>query len=64
MTPQEIKSLRRSLDLSQPEFVEMLGIKVTSPDAARQMASRWERGVRNPSAAAQTLLKQLASRHR
>src|SRR5215469_3990266 len=57
MKPREIKSLRTSLDFSQPKFVEVLGIRVASPDAARQMVSRWERGTRNPSAAAAALLK-------
>jgi DNA-binding transcriptional regulator YiaG len=57
MTPAEIKSMRRSLDLSQPEFLSKLGIRVNSPDGARQMVSRWERGVRNPSAAVIVLLE-------
>jgi transcriptional regulator with XRE-family HTH domain len=57
MTPHEIKELRNALGLSQPEFLQKLGIKTTSPDAARQMISRWECGTRNPSAAATALLE-------
>ena len=61
MKPSEIKSLRRLLGLSQPQFLEKLGIEVSNPNAARQMVSRWECGVRMPSAAAQALLRALAA---
>jgi len=59
MRPREIRALRLSLDLSQPEFLERLGIKSARSAAARQMVSRWERGERNPSAAATALIEQL-----
>jgi DNA-binding transcriptional regulator YiaG len=60
-TAHEIKTLRKSLGLSQVDFIARLGIKI-KPDAARQMVSRWERGVRKPSVAAQALLRVLAAR--
>jgi transcriptional regulator with XRE-family HTH domain len=64
MRPHEIRALRLSLGLSQPEFLEMLGIKSARAATARQMVSRWERGERNPSAAAMALIEQLSIAHK
>ena len=52
MTPDEIRALRKSLGMTQPEFAEKLGVTVIT-------VSSWERGIRNPSGSAVMLMQQL-----
>ena len=55
MTPEEIKSLRQSLDLSQEKFAQKIGVhKIT--------VSRWECGKITPRGLAQKALERLANR--
>ena len=59
MNAGQIRKLRKALNVSQQEFLLSLGIETAGRDAARQMVSRWERGMREPSGAAEVLLRQL-----
>lgn len=61
MNAASIKSLRKSLGMTQTQFYDKLGLKTSSPDAKRQTITRWENGTRNPSNAALALLNGLAN---
>lgn len=53
--PEEIKSIRERLDLSQAEFAELLGV-------SKRTLQEWEQGRCKPTGAALKLLM-VASRH-
>lgn len=54
-TPQDIRSIRKRLRLTQQEFGQLLG-------CSAKTASSWESGYRNPSGTARTAITQLARR--
>lgn len=55
-TPQDIRSIRKRLHLTQQEFGQLLGCSVKT-------VSSWESGYRNPSGTARTAITQLAARN-
>lgn len=55
MTPQEIKSLRTRLGLSQTEFAIRVGV------ASPARVSDWERGVASPDRRSRISLEKLAA---
>lgn len=55
-TPQDIRSIRKRLRLTQQEFGQLLGCSVKT-------VSSWESGYRNPSGTARTAITQLAARN-
>lgn len=54
-TPQDIRSIRKRLRLTQQEFGQLLG-------CSAKTVSSWESGYRNPSGTARTAITQLARR--
>lgn len=52
MTPEQIKSIRRKLGLTQPELASILGVN-------RMAVTQWETGVRNPSRMAINFIRYL-----
>ena len=56
MTPDEIRHLRKGLDLTQQQFAERLGVSFVT-------LNRWENGQSKPSAMGLTKLKELRAEH-
>lgn len=55
MNPEQIRHLRRTLDLTQQQFAELLGVSFVT-------LNRWENGQSKPSAMGLAKLRELASR--
>lgn len=56
MTPQQIRQLRKELELTQQQFAELLGVSFVT-------LNRWENGQSKPSAMGLTRLKELGAEH-
>jgi len=56
MTPEQIRHLRKELDLTQQQFAERLGVSFVT-------LNRWENGKSEPSALGLTKLKELRAEH-
>ena len=56
MSPEQIRQLRKELELTQQQFAERLGVSFVT-------LNRWENGQSKPSAMGQTKLKELRAEH-
>lgn len=56
-TPEEMKELRASMSMTQPQVAEMLGL------SSRQLIGDYERGIKTPTPQTWTLWLLLAGRH-